>query len=139
MGRPLFVLILLGMLVSNSLHVSRLIRLGRGQYQQAIQMINDQTQGPLITIGSDHPFRNPMILSFYQQHMTNLKPLAYLQEGQGPSDGPEWFILHEFQREQKPDPTFSDSFGNRYQLIKEYPSAGLSGWKWAVYHNESQE
>ncbi|MCH7987747.1 MAG: glycosyltransferase family 39 protein [Planctomycetes bacterium] len=135
-GRPLFVVILLGMLVSNSVHVSRLIRLGRGHYQQAIRMINDRTQGPLITIGSDHPFRNPMILRFYQQHMTNLKPIAYLQQGQGPTEGPEWFIRHEFQREQKPDFTFTDSFGNRYQLIKEFPSAGLSGWNWAVYHNE---
>jgi hypothetical protein len=136
MGLPLFVVILLGMLVSNSLHVSRLIRLGRGHYQQALQMINDRTQGPVITIGSDHPFRNPMILLFYQLHMPNPKPIAYQQQGQGPPEGPEWFIRHEFNSEQTPDPAFRDSFGNRYQLIKEYPAAALSGWKWVVYHNE---
>ncbi len=32
-GRPLFVVLLSGILVCNSIHVSRLIRLGRGHYQ----------------------------------------------------------------------------------------------------------
>lgn len=134
-GKGVFAVLLLAILAGNAIPIARLIDVGRGQYQAALTMISEQTEGPMITLGSDHPFRNPMLISFYQRRLPNLKPIAYAPREQWPETGTEWFIVHQFARDEKPDSSMTDGAGNRYQLAGEFPYAGLSGWKWAVYRN----
>lgn len=119
----------------NFVHIRNLLMIGRGGYEAAVTLMNDASLAE-ITVGSDHDFRNPMLLNFYHQRIDRPKPMTYFKNGQWPVTGPEWVILHTFDSEQVPLPTLKDGGGNNYRMIRDYPYAGLSGWRWVLYRNE---
>jgi hypothetical protein len=126
------------MLTGNSIHTWSLLKYGRGAYEEAITFLNAESRDT-ITLGSDHDFRNPMVLGYYYRRLPNPKPLAYFPSNQWPPEGPEWLILHSFQQPATPRPTVQTSAGHRYQLIKVFPYYGLSGWNWILYKRSTPE
>ena len=124
-------------LAGNAVHVKDLLMVGRGGYEAAVTLMNEASQ-TAITVGSDHDFRNPMLLNFYQQRIDSSKPMTYFKNGQWPATGPEWVILHTFDRERIAQPSIQDGGGNTYRMIRDYPYAGLSGWRWVLYRNEQR-
>ncbi len=110
-----------------------LLRLGRGSYGQAVLFMAAETSGPDILVGSDHDFRNKMVLLYYTRQLPRGKRLVYFDRSDWPCGGPEWLILHSQQSDFVPAVRISTGNGTDYELARHFPFTGLSGWHWAVY------
>lgn len=135
LGQLLYALALAAMLAGNVVWTARLLEHGRGGYQAAVERLLAHTPGDTLTVGSDHDFRNGLVLHFYYQRSGSDKRLTYYRRNQWPAGGPQWVLTHSFARDFSPAPTLHDDAGNRYRLEAVYPYAGLSGWHWALYRN----
>jgi hypothetical protein len=120
---------------ANSAHTARLIVRGRGHYLEAMRWMAQHSERRDVTIGSDHDFRNGMVVGFYARFLPPTPRIAYLRQNQWPTGGPEWLLLHSQARAFTPPPRLGDRSGNRYLLSTVYPYSELSGWTWAVYRN----
>jgi len=137
-GRPLYALIVVAFLVGNTIHTVRLITVGRGAYRDAVVMMEQQTLGPQITIGSDHDYRNGSVLDFYRLQLSLSKNMVYFPLKDWPKSGPEWVVLHSLEADYRA-PAAAGRHGNTYRLVRQFTYAGLSGWHWAVYHNKNSD
>ncbi len=124
-------------LAGNSVYIAQLFSFGRGQYSQAVQYMRENTAGPVVIAGADHPFRIPMTLSFIAPQDGSAKPVRYLNPDQWPADGPQWLILHKESSEDAKPPLeeVTDNAGRHYRFAKGFPSAPLSGLHWFLYLN----
>ncbi|HEY4262520.1 MAG TPA: hypothetical protein VGM98_20325, partial [Schlesneria sp.] len=95
------------MLIGNGIHTWSLLKYGRGAYEEAVAYLQEESKDT-ITIGSDHDFRNPMVLDYYYRRLPNPKPIAYFPRNQWPPQGAEWLIQHSFDQPAKPELTTSD-------------------------------
>ena len=145
-GRVAYGILLTGLLAGNAVQTARLIRFGRGGYQDALRLMAERTAGPTVTVGSDHDFRNGLVIAFYRIHMPefsdspgpNTKRLLYVPLNRWPQNGPEWFLRHSQEPGVHPKQTITDGADNHYDLIRVFPYAGLSGWNWMLYHNRNR-
>lgn len=139
MGRmgPMIVGLLLGVfLMGNGLHVFRLLRDGRGQYQAALRYIADHTPAGVITVSSDADFRNFAVMDYYKSAVGPQHQLQYFPSNQPPPEGVQWVFLHRLDDTAPvPPDTLHDTGGRNYQLSRVFPHAPLSGWEWYVYRN----
>jgi hypothetical protein len=119
-------------LMGNTVHTWSLLKYGRGSYEEAVAFLQAES-GDTVTLGSDHDFRNGMVLDYYYRRLLHPKPLAYYPGNQWPPEGPEWLILHSFEQPAVPQPIVQTPAGHRYQLVKVFPYYGLSGWNWILY------
>ena len=125
----------LAFLVPNATRIARLIDLGRGAYLPAVQhMIAGATQHP-VTVGSDHDFRNGRLVEFYRQFVPGGAGLEYHSSIEWAPAGPEWMLVHSQDHAFAPRTDLALTGGRRYRLAAFYPTAGVSGWHLAVYHN----
>lgn len=134
-GRVIATAVLLLIVTGNLLHVTRLIQLGRGTYRETIAWMLQQSGSGVLLVGSDHDFRNTMVLSFNQQFFN--ERIVYYEAQKWPPQGPEWFIRHLIERDIPLEPELSPRPGLKYQLQRIVPYAGLSGWDWAIYRREA--
>lgn len=121
-------------------HVTRVIPLcthGRGNYSDALAYIAARTPGPVIRIGSDHDYRNGMLLSFYSRFLTGGKKLQYVNQDLMSAERPEWIITHSQERAYLPQEILALEQIGVYRLVQRYPYADDSGWNWFVYRRES--
>lgn len=132
-GKVAYLVLVGTILAGNGFRLTDLLTVGRGGYQQAVSYLQSESTSNEITLGSDHDFRNPMVLNYYHQRLANPKRVVYFRNGQWPSGGVDWVILHSFQQPPNPLPELQDANGNRYQLVKLFPYSGLSGWNWMLY------
>ncbi|MBN1346087.1 MAG: glycosyltransferase family 39 protein [Phycisphaerae bacterium] len=116
--------------------LARLFHLGRGGYREAVLHMASETSGSTIEVGSDHDFRNAMVLDFYARYLPAGKKLSYRLKDDWPRNGPEWVLAHSRRPDYHPDPRIMDAGGNTYSLSRVFGYCGMSGWTWAVYHNE---
>jgi len=134
-GKIVFLALLSLFVVGNLSHTARLLRYGRGSYLAPLEYIVDHTHGSLVTVGSDHDFRHPMVLGFYTRYLRKHSKVEYYARSEWPASGPEWFLAHSQDQELRPPQTLTLGLGDRYALVKQYPYGGLSGWREFVYHN----
>jgi hypothetical protein len=130
LGAALLVFFLSG----NFLTTIDLIEVGRGDYTGAIRYMAEETHGSNIVVGSDHDFRNKMVLSYYSKRLRTGKKLLYLDLESWPASGPEWIILHSLERNFQPMEAIYFKDGLGYSLARYFPCCGLSGFHWALYH-----
>lgn len=113
--------------------IASLLNYGRGQYTAALWYIAGHTPTEQLRIGSDHDFRNRMVLDFYARHLKLGKPLHYIGQEHWSEDTPDWVILHSQDTHYRP-PGHVDFTGRRnFDLVAEYPFSGYSGWSWFLY------
>lgn len=112
--------------------VGRLITDGRGRYREAIGYMLDHGTGSPITVGTDHEFRNGMVLGFHAERMRLGKPLVLLT-GRAGGPPPEWYLRHEFQPAPQAAQGLLGPGDVPYRLAAVFPYAGLSGWTWLLY------
>ncbi len=134
-GKVLYVLFLIAILAGNAMATARLLAVGRGGYQAAVRFMLEHASDNELTVGSDHDFRNGLVLQYYFQRSGSHRRLAYYSLGQWPQAGPEWVLIHSQEANFEPRETLRDEAGNAYVLQAFFPYAGLSGWHWAVYRN----
>jgi hypothetical protein len=136
-GKAVCFFLLACYLVTNGLHMMSLFKYGRGHYREAIRLLADHSEGSVVTIGSDHDFRIPLVLRFYLQGAMGDKSARYYELDSWPENGPEWIILHKQSSEEPESPLqqVTDRKGHHYELAGTFPTAPLSGLHWFVYHN----
>jgi len=136
-GRALCVLLMAGYLAVNGWQTLSLFKYGRGHYGEAARYLVGHTAGPVATIGGDHDFRIAFVLQFYAREITSDKQMRYYPINSWPKGGPEWFVCHQesFEDPVPPGPELTDAAGNRYEFVKTFQTAPLSGLHWFVYHN----
>jgi len=120
----------------NLLLFGDLVRYGRGGYSLAMNSIARQTEVEAITIGSDHDFRNRMIVDFYSRYLPPGKKVVYLPgTGIRPEVAPEWIIVHRLGVDpaSPPAPRFLLPNGSGYVRKEVYPSSAPSGFWWYIY------
>lgn len=132
--------VVLGVLVlflaGNGVHVARLAREGRGQYQAAVRHLAARTPTAIITAAGDHDFRNFAVLDYYQAAAGAERPVRYYPGDRIPARGVEWLFVHRLDGEAPPADAITDVRGNRYRLDAVFRHAALSGWDWYLYRNE---
>jgi len=129
--------ILLGLFIlCNGLQTAEFLRLGRGHYAEAVRFMAAHTPGAGARVGGDHDFRIPLILDFYREAAAP-KILCYLPQSESPPGGVDWLICHREAGEPPvpPSPQLCDPEGHRYDWVKTYPAAPLSGLHWFLYRN----
>jgi hypothetical protein len=137
-GKVAYLLILVAILGGNAILTARLLKHGRGNYEGAARYMLAQTVGERVFVGSDHDFRNKMLLAFYFARAGDRDRAGYYDYGKWPPEGPEWLVLHSFAQQYSPAQAAKDDQGNNYELARVYPYAGLSGFNWALYHNTNR-
>jgi hypothetical protein len=132
-GRATCLALILLFAAGNAAHLARFLRFGRGSYAAAVRFLRGATEGDAVTVGSDHDFRNQLVLSYHVERAGPGTPVAYYERAAWPDPGPEWFLAHR----QDPDPErpamLEGPNGESYDLERVFPYGGLSGWDWYVY------
>jgi len=136
-GKAICVAALAAYCVANSFPLAKLFKDGHGHYREALRYTAEHSQREAVTIGSDHDFRIPMVLRFYARETMGDRLVKYYRSDAWPSEGPEWIICH---KESLEDPapagtSLTDNSGNRYEWVKTFPTAPISGLHWYLYHN----
>lgn len=135
-GRLLAGVLLGAFLVGNGVHVARLLRDGRGQYQAALRYIGEHTPAGPITVSSDSDFRNFIVMEYYKAAVGPDHQLQYFPGGRPVPGGVQWVFFHRLDESTPvPPETLHDPEGHNYQLVRVFPHAPLSGWEWYVYRN----
>jgi hypothetical protein len=137
-GKFAYVLIMAAILGGNAILTARLLTYGRGGYHAAVRYLLEESTGERVIVGSDHDFRNKMVLAFYLLRAGDRDRVVYVEYGQWPPEGPEWIVFHHVEQNFKPAETAKDDRGNTYKLTRVFPFAGLSGFHWALYHNQNR-
>jgi hypothetical protein len=104
------------------------------------------TPGQVVTVTSDHDFRNGMILSYYERYLPDRKHCQYVPQAQqfpveavddaaagASTTGAAWMLFHRIGPERGVAPTIADRNGTVYTLVKTLPYADLAGWEWFIY------
>jgi len=124
----------------NLLRFGDLVRYGRGGYSMALNSIARQTEGETISIGSDHDFRNGMIVDYYSRYLPPGKKVVYVAgTGIRPEAAPEWLIVHHIGTDppSPPAPRFLLPNGIGYVLKEVFPSSTPSGFWWFLYRKSN--
>jgi hypothetical protein len=126
---------LVAFFAGNAVHLRAFALLGRGGFRAALLDMAAHTVGPQIQVGSDHDFRNGLVLAYYARELPPGKHLDYLPRERWPAGGPAWLILHAARRPAAPAQRVAAG-GGRYRLFAEYDHAAISGFYWALYRRE---
>lgn len=133
-GKALGVVVMAGFTLGSAVRTGHLLAEGRGQYRQAVLFMAEQTAGEAVGVGTDHDFRNKMLLHYYGRYVVPLgKKIVYYDQGSWPAGGPEWLIAHSLDPACEPLPVLVHKTGALYRLQRSYPCRGPSGWSWFVY------
>lgn len=132
-GKFACVIVILSMTGGNIVFTAQLLVRGRGNYLAAMRYIMENSPEGVVTIGSDHDFRNKAVMTFYAKHVGTGKPLKYVDAYPWPRSGVTWYVTHSLAEKPSPPPSIRDVAGNRYELMKHFPYSRLSGWHWFIY------
>ncbi|MGD0169095.1 MAG: hypothetical protein ABSE54_05160 [Smithella sp.] len=131
--------IVLGLyLIGQALRLVPFYEYGRGSYRPVISEIATASSSTTITVGSDHDFRNKMLIAFYSRFLDDGKKLRYVDHQFWASEPPEWIILHSLNETDVPVPWISMTNGWTYRLTKTERFSGNSGFSLFLYHASSR-
>lgn len=126
-------LIITSLVFGHSLRILPLLRYGRGNYTNAMEYIARNSKTPIIKIGSDHDFRNGMVLKYYSRVLGPGKQLQYINRDYIMMEKPEWLITQ--SQDLKYTPPMQIIINNRltYDFAEKFSYSGVSGWNWYVF------
>jgi hypothetical protein len=136
MLRLLASVLILAIICGSSLQYIELLRWGKGDFPQAIADLYAANDSRPFTVGSDFDFRNKALLDFYGRYHKDAKRLTYIEKSYDSAVPTDFFIVHNLRPGHRPRQVLELESG-RYQLLKQYPFAGLSGWNWYLYQHEN--
>ena len=131
--RAIVLFVLASSIVGNGLNTARLVHLGRGDYLDAVRTMAAHDANPVITVSSDHDFRNGLTLEYYRRFVLPEKDLQYFGSAEYPATGTQWYIKHGFAQPADVPRYYFDRRGNRFALMQQFPTADLSGMTWYLY------
>lgn len=129
---------LAGILGGDALRLAVFLRDGRGHYADAVRFMASGAEGTPVTAGSDHDFRNGLVVEYFARHLALPRPLIYMRgQGHWPAGPPDWFLVHSRLPSPVHPETLTDWYGNRYVFQRDFPYASLSGFSWSLFRNAS--
>lgn len=129
------VLLVMGLyLTGQAYRIAPLLQYGRGGYRAIISTMAVQSTSDVITVASDHDFRNQMILSFYTRFLRGPQRIEYFDQAYLQYATPEWFIVHDLDDSVAPRPSIVIPPDRLYDLVRTEPSSTYSGFRWSLYH-----
>ena len=138
--RPLVLAMLVGFLVGNGLHIRAFVEAGRGEFGEALALIDahDDREEVLVTgVQLERPdeFRVGVYTAFYARRLS-LSRVRYLS-GKDGGDA-NWLLIHRAADHSRPDPGEIEVSGTaRFEPAWSFPSRGQAGWGWYVYRRTS--
>ena len=118
-----------------------LLRDGRGHYMEIVSTMARLTPGETITVGSDHDFRNSLVLEYYAEKLPADRRVIYVPSASWTPASPEWIVTHDFGAPRSARAATSDlpSQSARYQPVQCVPYGGISGWNWCLHRRAGSE
>jgi len=130
---------LAGVLAGQVPRNGRLMRFGRGQYAEALRFIAAQPDGRTVLIGSDHDFRNRVLVDFYAARLDRGASLRYVGQEEWAEKTPEWILLHSQDLSWRPPEVAVLKDVATYRRVREYGFCGVSGWRWILLERVEPE
>jgi hypothetical protein len=151
--------VFLGLFVlGNSMHLIAFLEFGRGSYRSAVRLMEQQTTGPVMTVGGTNHFQTLTLLDYYRGQSSDDAEVHYVGKEYWGNCAPQWLIIPGHALAFDPAPTLfikaptmretpeldvytcpdpDDAELNAgelsYALKGVYRYWGLSGWHWALY------
>ena len=113
-----------------------LLQDGRGQYAAAWARIARDSKGGDVYVGSDHDFRNRMVLGFYAARASMGKLLYYVDQKDWKRRTPEWILITQGQEFVDPPDQIPFTDVGVYRYVARYDAAPVSGWGWFLYRKQ---
>jgi hypothetical protein len=135
-GTPRVAAVVLGVaiVIGNSVAVARFLGPLRGAYRVAVAEIAAADPTRPIRYGSDHPYRNGMLVDHYAAQLPGDVRFEHVDKTDWASAGPPaWYLRHDFAAEPEPEPFRVQQERYLYRFVAHHPYQGLSGWHWLVY------
>ena len=139
-GKVIAALCLAGVLSGDAVRLAAFLRDGRGHYADAVRFMAAGARRTPVLVGSDHDFRNGLVVEYFARHLPLPRPVDYMSgQGHWPAGPPDWFITHSRLPSPVHSGTFTDWYGNRYVFQRDFPYASLSGFSWSLFRREGPE
>lgn len=108
---------------------------GRGEYLAAMRYIVDNSGGRIISISSDHDYRNYALVGFYSKYLPRTHLIKYVFQKGISENIPEWYIVHDFSRKPSASDELSLGEDANYELANSFLAANpdVIGWHWHLY------
>jgi hypothetical protein len=150
-GRLAWIAVLLAIGVGNGVQTARFLEHSRGHYLDGLRYMVDQTEAAVVSVASDHPYRNPVVMGFYERYLPAGRRLEHVGERyvptatgvdhlggvEWPAEGTEWFVVHTLARDPLPAEAL-EVRGVTYDLARSFDYYGLSGWHWIIYRRHAE-
>ena len=133
-GRSLAVTVVLVSVAANLAHLIAPLREGRGHYKDAVVTMASSTAGDRVTVGSDHDFRNRLVIDYYGEEHPAGKSIVYAPAPEVAAGRAEWYLTHTIDPagDVVPPSTISPG-GQPYAYVRSFKYGGASGWNWHLY------
>jgi len=110
-----------------------LLELGRGSYKAALTRILENSPEGIVRIGSDHDFRNRVLVDFYAPSLARSHTIRYIPHTEWHREPPDWILTHSGEMSYQPPPDTAVPGVGVYHFFAAYRFFGLSGWNWFLY------
>ncbi len=134
-GKAVYAFLLILFFILQIQKIGELVTSGRGDYYNAVMYMAENSTGTDITVGSDHDFRNKLLLEFYAAYLPPGKEIIYSEQSSWLEDKPEWIIMHSQDLSFRPRNKFDTNAGTTYILEQSFRYSGISGWNWFLYRD----
>jgi hypothetical protein len=121
------------MLAGQTHKLDSLIELGRGSYRAALARILENSPEGVVRIGSDHDFRNRLLVDFYAPSLAKSHTIRYIPRTEWHREQPDWILTHSGEASYQPPPDIVVPGVGVYHFFAAYRFSGLSGWNWFLY------
>jgi hypothetical protein len=115
--------------------VFSLIELGRGNYRAALTRILENSPEGVVRIGSDHDFRNRLLVDFYAPSLGGPHVIRYIPQSDWHREPPDWILTHSQEISHAPPTDITAPGIGVYHLFATYRFSGVSGWNWFLYRS----
>jgi hypothetical protein len=133
-GKIVTLAVLVGYMAANGWHLMTLFQYGRGDDRAAVRYMIQNMRGPVATVGGDLDFRVGTVVQFYTRTGIDPGRVCYCPQTSWPPEGVEWLVCERESFEGLDVPANLTTEGHRYDLVRTFPTAPLSGLHWFVYH-----
>jgi hypothetical protein len=91
-----------------------------------------------VALSSDFDFRSGTVAAFSaaqnpDSYEKQGKRLVYVPRNDIGPQGVVWYLQHNFVGDPPRPDVWTDSYGNGYDLIREFPAGSISAWNWWLY------
>lgn len=112
----------------------QLWQVGRGHYKNALEYISANTRAGRAQIGSNQDFRSQVLVGYYAKYLPAAQRPQLVSTSSVARFRPEWLLSTISPYEWSELPAgIAMAPGLEYGLVKQYPSAHLSGFAAGVY------